>query len=101
MCLSAFEQTPDARSCFTACFTCAIRDSACSSAPAIVGPMSPQLCQHCPRLGIKLVSLSRYAWVNYYRCPNGHVWQVSKDDGHQRDDVTHPPVRITAERLYA
>ena len=45
--------------------------------------------------------MSEDAWVTYYRCPNGHVWQVSKDASHQRDDVTQPPVRITAEQLYA
>ena len=63
--------------------------------------MSPQCCQHCPHVGIKLEGMSQYAWVNYYRCANGHVWQVSKDDHQERDDVTEPPVRITAERLYA
>lgn len=63
--------------------------------------MSPERCQHCLHFGTKLESMSQYAWVNYYRCPNGHVWQVSKDDRQERDDVTQPPVRITAERLYA
>ena len=63
--------------------------------------MSPQHCQHCHHLGIKLESMSEDAWVTYYRCPSGHVWQVSKDQHHDRDDVTVPPRRITAKRLYA
>ena len=63
--------------------------------------MPPRLCQHCLRLGVELEDLSQHAWVTYYRCSNGHVWQVSKDDRHDRDDVTVPPSRITAERLYA
>ena len=45
--------------------------------------------------------MSEDAWVTYYRCPSGHVWQVSKDQHHDRDDVTVPPRRITAKRLYA
>jgi hypothetical protein len=67
-----------------------------------IAPHDRQLCQHCPQLGIKLEAMSEYAWVNYYRCSNGHVWQVSKDDRQQRDDVRQVhPVRIDADRLYA
>ena len=62
--------------------------------------MSPQRCQHCPHLGIKLETMSLRAWVTYYRCSNGHVWQVSKDAHHERNDVTQPPDRTT-QPLYA
>jgi len=63
--------------------------------------MYPQHCQHCPGVGIRLESPSQYAWVTYYRCFNGHVWQVSKDGRQERDDITPTPVRIITERLYA
>ena len=40
---------------------------------------SPQPCPNCRREGLWLEYASAQAWVNYYRCATGHVWNIPKN----------------------
>ena len=58
-----------------------------------------QICQTCTLEGRFLEYSSQGAKVDYYRCAQGHVWHVTKDDPNAGQtivtDRTVTPPRVT------
>ena len=57
-----------------------------------------QFCQTCRREGRWLEFSSDQASVNYYRCAEGHVWIVPKDDPQATPTQVTPDAALISAR---